>query len=86
MTDTQTRDHGLDILKGIGCALMVIAHSKLKMWNYEDAIFWGNLALDVDRPASIDFCGIIRDSQTILCKLFRTSSRRCFRSLLSIIG
>ncbi len=44
MTDTQKRDPGLDILKGIGCALMVIAHSKLKMWNYEDAIFWGNLA------------------------------------------
>jgi fucose 4-O-acetylase-like acetyltransferase len=44
VTDTQKRDPGLDILKGIGCALMVIAHSKLKMWNYEDAIFWGNLA------------------------------------------
>lgn len=41
---TQTRDLGLDVLKGIGCALMVIAHSKLKMWNYEEYLFWGNLA------------------------------------------
>jgi fucose 4-O-acetylase-like acetyltransferase len=44
VTGTQNRDLGLDILKGVGCALMVIAHSKLKMWNYEDAVFWGNLA------------------------------------------
>jgi len=35
---------GLDVLKGIGCVLMVVAHSKLKMWNYEDYEFWGNLA------------------------------------------
>jgi fucose 4-O-acetylase-like acetyltransferase len=41
---TQQRDLGLDVLKGIGCALMVVAHSKLKMWNYEEYIFWGNLA------------------------------------------
>jgi fucose 4-O-acetylase-like acetyltransferase len=41
---TQKRDLGLDVLKGIGCALMVVAHSKLKMYDYEDFIFWGNLA------------------------------------------
>lgn len=40
----QRRDLGLDVLKGIGCALMVVAHSKLKMWDYEQYIFWGNLA------------------------------------------
>lgn len=44
MTTTQGRDLGLDVLKGIGCALMVVAHSKLKMWDYEQYIFWGNLA------------------------------------------
>lgn len=40
----QTRDVRLDVLKGIGCALMVIAHSKLKMWDYEEYLIWGNLA------------------------------------------
>lgn len=40
----QGRDLGLDVLKGIGCALMVVAHSKLKMWDYDQYIFWGNLA------------------------------------------
>ncbi len=40
----QKRDLGLDVLKGVGCALMVVAHSKLKMWDYENYIFWGNLA------------------------------------------
>ncbi|GJQ34709.1 MAG: hypothetical protein JETCAE01_07190 [Anaerolineaceae bacterium] len=40
VTDTQKRDQGLDILKGIGCALMIITHSKLKMLNYEEIIFW----------------------------------------------
>lgn len=38
------RDLRLDVLKGIGCVLMVVAHSKLKMWNYEEYVFWGNLA------------------------------------------
>jgi hypothetical protein len=40
----EKRDLGLDFLKGAGCVLMVIAHSKLKMWHYETFIFWGNLA------------------------------------------
>jgi hypothetical protein len=40
----EKRDLGLDFLKGIGCVLMVVAHSKLKMWNYEQFIFWGSLA------------------------------------------
>lgn len=44
MATKTNRDYGLDILKGVGCALMVIAHSKLKMWDYEDYLIWGNLA------------------------------------------
>lgn len=44
MITKQGRDQGLDVLKGIGCALMAVAHSKLKMWDYEQYIFWGNLA------------------------------------------
>ncbi|MBL8099760.1 MAG: hypothetical protein JNK81_11295 [Anaerolineales bacterium] len=38
------RDYRLDVLKGMGCALMVVAHSKLKMWDYEQYLIWGNLA------------------------------------------
>ncbi|KXK13480.1 MAG: hypothetical protein UZ14_CFX002001559 [Chloroflexi bacterium OLB14] len=44
MTTTSTRDIGLDVIKGLGCVLMVIAHSKLKMWDYEEYLIWGNLA------------------------------------------
>ncbi|MFN3491843.1 MAG: heparan-alpha-glucosaminide N-acetyltransferase domain-containing protein, partial [Anaerolineales bacterium] len=44
MTTKTNRDYGLDVLKGIGCALMVIAHSKLKMWDYEGYLVWGQLA------------------------------------------
>lgn len=44
MNTNINRDYGLDVLKSIGCALMVIAHSKLKMWDYEDYLIWGNLA------------------------------------------
>lgn len=44
MTINIKRDYRLDVLKGIGCALMVIAHSKLKMWDYENYLIWGNLA------------------------------------------
>lgn len=40
----EKRDLGLDLLKGIGCVLMIVAHSKLKMWNYDRFFFWGNLA------------------------------------------
>ncbi len=40
----EKRDLTLDFLKGVACVLMIIAHSKLKMWGYEKFIFWGNLA------------------------------------------
>jgi hypothetical protein len=38
------RDFRLDLLKTLGCALMIVAHSKLKMWNYERYILWGWMA------------------------------------------
>lgn len=44
MATTSIRDIRLDVIKGFGCALMVIAHSKLKMWDYEDYLIWGQLA------------------------------------------
>jgi len=39
-----TRDKTLDILKGLGCLLMIVAHSSLNIGGYERFKFWGGLA------------------------------------------
>jgi hypothetical protein len=38
------RDTTIDILKGIGCLVMIVAHSSLKVGGYEQFKFWGGLA------------------------------------------
>jgi hypothetical protein len=38
------RDTTIDILKGIGCLVMIVAHSSLKIGGYEQFKFWGGLA------------------------------------------
>lgn len=38
------RDTTIDILKGIGCLVMIVAHSSLKFGGYERFKFWGGLA------------------------------------------
>lgn len=40
----QDRDPILDLLKGAGCLLMIVAHSALKLQNYEQFTFHGGLA------------------------------------------
>lgn len=41
---TSQRDNSIDILKGIGCLLMIIAHSSLNFGGYDRFKFWGGLA------------------------------------------
>ena len=41
---TLQRDTSIDILKGIGCLVMIVAHSSLKFGGYERFKFWGGLA------------------------------------------
>jgi hypothetical protein len=41
---TLQRDTTIDILKGIGCLVMIVAHSSLKFGGYERFKFWGGLA------------------------------------------
>jgi fucose 4-O-acetylase-like acetyltransferase len=43
LTSSQ-RDTSIDILKGIGCLVMIVAHSSLKFGGYERFKFWGGLA------------------------------------------
>ncbi|GAB4430531.1 MAG: hypothetical protein Kow002_18910 [Anaerolineales bacterium] len=43
MTEKQ-RDFGLDVLKGVGCLLMVVAHSNLNFKGYAPYTFWAGLA------------------------------------------
>ncbi len=38
------RDTSIDILKGIGCLVMIVAHSSLNIGGYEIFKFWGGLA------------------------------------------
>lgn len=38
------RDTSIDILKGIGCLVMIVAHSSLNIGGYEVFKFWGGLA------------------------------------------
>jgi hypothetical protein len=44
MKPTFQRDTTIDILKGIGCLVMIVAHSSLKIGEYEHFKFWGGLA------------------------------------------
>ena len=44
MKSTTQRDTTIDILKGIGCLVMIVAHSSLKIGGYEQFKFWGGLA------------------------------------------
>ncbi|GAB4539320.1 MAG: hypothetical protein Fur002_04240 [Anaerolineales bacterium] len=39
-----TRDKTLDVLKGLGCLLMIVAHSSLNLNGYDRFKFWGGLA------------------------------------------
>lgn len=41
---TPKRDIGLDILKGIGCLLMIVAHSNLSLRGYKPFAFHGGFA------------------------------------------
>ena len=41
---TLQRDTTIDILKGIGCLVMIVAHSGLQFGGYERFKFWGGLA------------------------------------------
>jgi hypothetical protein len=41
---TSQRDTSIDILKGIGCLVMIVAHSSLNFGGYERFMFWGGLA------------------------------------------
>ena len=43
LTSSQ-RDTSIDILKGVGCLVMIVAHSSLKSIGYEQFKFWGGLA------------------------------------------
>jgi len=38
------RDTTIDILKGVGCLVMIVAHSSLRIGAYEELKFWGGLA------------------------------------------
>jgi hypothetical protein len=44
MKSVSQRDATIDILKGIGCLFMIVAHSSLKIGEYEQLRFWGGLA------------------------------------------
>ncbi len=41
---SETRDLSLDVLKGLGCLLMVLAHVPAKIWTYRDLTFLGGFA------------------------------------------
>ena len=43
MTEKQ-RDFALDILKGVGCLMMIVAHSNLNIRDYKPYAFWAGLA------------------------------------------
>jgi hypothetical protein len=44
MVSTVQRDNTIDILKGIGCLVMIVAHSSLNIGGYDRFKFWGGLA------------------------------------------
>lgn len=44
MTSEKSRDLALDLLKGAGCVLMIVAHSSLNIQGYDRFKFWGGLA------------------------------------------
>lgn len=44
MKPASQRDTSIDILKGIGCLVMIVAHSSLNIGGYERFKFWGGLA------------------------------------------
>ncbi len=44
MNAAAKRDSSIDILKGVGCLVMIVAHSSLNMGGYERFKFWGGLA------------------------------------------
>jgi hypothetical protein len=44
MKSVSQRDSTIDVLKGIGCLFMIVAHSSLKIGEYEQLRFWGGLA------------------------------------------
>ena len=44
MKQTSQREPFIDILKGIGCLVMIVAHSSLNFGGYERFKFWGGLA------------------------------------------
>ena len=52
MTD-KGRDFALDILKGVGCLMMVVAHSNIQFRGYQPYTFWAGIVL----------CGYGCDSQ-----------------------
>jgi hypothetical protein len=44
MKQDSQRDPSIDILKGIGCLVMIVAHSSLNFGGYDRFKFWGGLA------------------------------------------
>jgi hypothetical protein len=44
MASEKSRDFALDLLKGAGCLLMIVAHSSLNIQGYDRFKFWGGLA------------------------------------------
>ncbi|MDD2922156.1 MAG: heparan-alpha-glucosaminide N-acetyltransferase domain-containing protein [Anaerolineales bacterium] len=44
MKSAAPRDASIDLLKGVGCLVMIVAHSSLNLGGYEVFKFWGGLA------------------------------------------